>query len=123
VSASLPERLRIADLSGHRVALWGWGHEGHAAYRALRARLPAQPLTLFCNVDEAGEAADLGDALLSIEYEASGERLAQFDAVIKSPGISPYKPEAAFAAQCGTRFLGGTALWFAERADADGEVA
>ena len=42
---------------------------------------------------------------------------------MKSPGISPYKPEAAFAAQRGTRFLGGTALWFAERADASGEVA
>jgi UDP-N-acetylmuramoylalanine--D-glutamate ligase len=123
VSASLPERLRIADLSGRRVALWGWGHEGRAAYTALRARLPAQPLTLFCNAAEAIDAAGLGDALLSIEREASGERLAQFEAVIKSPGISPYKPEAEFAAQHGTRFPGGTALWFAERADADGEVA
>ena len=123
MSASLPERLRIADLSGRRVALWGWGHEGRAAYTALRARLPAQPLTLFCNPAEAIDAAGLGDALLSIERETSGERLAQFEAVIKSPGISPYKPEAEFAAQRGTRFLGGTALWFAERADADGEVA
>ncbi|QNN48222.1 UDP-N-acetylmuramoyl-L-alanine--D-glutamate ligase [Thermomonas brevis] len=115
--------MRIADLSGRRVALWGWGHEGRAAYTALRARLPAQPLTLFCNAAEAIDAAGLGDALLSIERETSGERLAQFEAVIKSPGISPYKPEAEFAAQRGTRFLGGTALWFAERADADGEVA
>lgn len=119
---SLPERLRIADLAGHRLALWGWGREGHAAYRALRARLPAQPLTLFCNEAEAAEAIGLGDPLLSIEHAASGERLAAFDVVIKSPGISPNKPEAVFAAQRGTRFLGGTALWFAEHADAAGEV-
>ncbi len=121
--ASLPERLRIADLAGRRLALWGWGHEGRAAYRVLRARLPSQPLTLFCSAAEAVEVAALGDSLLAIEHVADGERLAAFDVVLKSPGISPNKPEAVFAAQQGTRFLGGTALWFAERADAAGEVA
>ena len=121
--ASLPERLRIADLSGRRVALWGWGHEGRAARAALRARLPQQAITLFCSEAEAAEVVALGDPLLSIEHAATGERLAAFDVVVKSPGISPYKPEAAHAAQRGTRFIGGTALWFAERADAAGEVA
>lgn len=123
MSASLPEHLRIADLAGRRLALWGWGHEGRAAYRVLRARLPSQPLTLFCSDAEAVEVAALGDPLLAIEHVADGERLAAFDVVVKSPGISPNKPEAVFAAQRGTRFLGGTALWFAERADAAGEAA
>ena len=121
--ASLPERLRIADLAGRRVALWGWGHEGRAAHAALRTRLPAQPLTLFCSETEAADVAALGDPLLSIEHAATGERLAAFNVVVKSPGISPYKPDAAFAAQQGTRFIGGTALWFAERADAAGDLA
>ena len=121
--ASLPERLRIADLAGRRVALWGWGHEGRAAHAALRTRLPAQPLTLFCSETEAADVAALGDPLLSIEHAATGERLAAFDVVVKSPGISSYKPEAVHAAQQGTRFIGGTALWFAERADAAGDLA
>lgn len=123
MSVSLPERLRIADLSGRRVALWGWGHEGRAAYTALRTRLPDQPLTLFCSETEAAEAAGLGDPLLTVDHAPSGERLAVFEVVVKSPGISPYKPEAESAAQRGTRFLGGTALWFAERADAIGDIA
>lgn len=123
MSASRPEALRIADLAGRRVALWGWGHEGKAAHAALRARLPGQPLTLFCGPDEAADAAALGDPLLALDHAATGERLAAFEVVVKSPGISPYRPEATFAAQCGTRFLGGTALWFAERADADGAIA
>ena len=110
--------LSIAQLDGLRVALWGWGREGRAAYRALRRRLPALSLTLFCSAEELGETQALGDSLLTAETEATAERLAAFDVVIKSPGISPSKPEAIEAAQRGTRFIGGTALWFAEHADA-----
>lgn len=123
MSASLSEPLRIADLAGRRVALWGWGQEGRAAYRALRSRLPEQTLTLFCRADEAAEAEALGDPWLRLEPVVSAERLAAFEVVVKSPGISPYRPEAEAAAQRGTRFLGGTALWLAERADADGAIA
>lgn len=117
MTALLPETLRFRDLEGRRVALWGWGHEGHAAYRALRARLPEQALALFCSDVEAIEAAALGDPLLHVEQAATSERLAAFEVVVKSPGISPNKPEAQAAAAAGTRFVGGTALWFAERAD------
>jgi len=108
----------IAQLESRRVALWGWGREGRAAYRALRRRLPTLPLTLFCSAEELGEAHALGDALLVADTEASAERLSAFDVVIKSPGISPYKPEALAAAERGTRFIGGTTLWFAEHAGA-----
>lgn len=115
--------MRISQLEGRRVALWGWGREGRAAYHALRARLPAQALTLFCNDAEAAEARALGDARLALETQADAARLAAFEVVIKSPGISPYRPEAQAAAARGTRFLGGTALWFAEHGGADGIAA
>lgn len=112
--------MRISQLEGRRVALWGWGREGRAAYHALRRRLPAQPLTLFCAPGEAGSAEALGDALLSVETDASAGRLSAFDVVVKSPGISPYRPEALVAAHAGTAFIGGTALWFGERAGEGG---
>lgn len=114
--------MRISQLEGCRVALWGWGREGRAAYGAIRSRLPTLPLTLFCSTDEAREASSFGDALLAVELEATGQRLAGFDVVVKSPGISPYKPEAQTAAARGTRFVGGTALWFGEHADLAGVV-
>src|SRR3546814_6397541 len=53
--------VRISQLEGKRVALWGWGREGRAAYRALRAR-DDQPATVgkrpgFGNGDSEGLAA------------------------------------------------------------------
>lgn len=120
--------MRISALEGQRVALWGWGREGRAAYQALRSPVPdaaghgaprfGGELTLLCTQQEAAEAAALGDPLLAVETDPTGEKLAAFDVVVKSPGISPYGEAAAFAAARGTRFVGGTALWFAERPDA-----
>ena len=112
----------IASLAGKRVALWGWGREGRAAHLAIRARLPQLVLALFCSESEAVDAAGLNDPLLAFEREATGEALSAFDVVVKSPGISPYTPEARSAAERGTRFVGGTGLWFAERAN-DGTMA
>jgi UDP-N-acetylmuramoylalanine--D-glutamate ligase len=110
--------VRRSQLDGRRVGLWGWGREGRAAYGAIRAQLPRLPLTLFCSATEALEAGAFDDALLAMETEATAARLAAFDVVVKSPGISPYKPEALAAAKQGTRFIGGTALWFAEHPQA-----
>lgn len=115
--------IRLSTLADRKVALWGWGREGRAAYRALRERDAGLALTLFCSPSEAGDARALGDPRLTIENEATAEKLAAFDVVVKSPGISPYKPEAQAAAARGTRFVGGTALWFGEHADAQGFVA
>jgi UDP-N-acetylmuramoylalanine--D-glutamate ligase len=110
--------VRISALEGSRVALWGWGREGRAAWHALHDR-GIGPLALFCNDADATEARAL-DPSLAIEPVASAGRLAAYDVVVKSPGISPYRPEAVAAAARGTRFIGGTALWFGERAGDDG---
>ncbi len=110
--------MRISTLEGKRLALWGWGREGRAAHQALRSRLPQQALTLFCSPEEAADARQLGDANLHFLHEASAEALARFDVVVKSPGISPYGEAAQEAARRGTRFIGGTGLWFAERGEA-----
>lgn len=100
------------------MALWGWGREGQAAFAALR-ELPGGPaaLTLFCAAEEAAQARAAGDGMV-VETEVTAERLADFDVVVKSPGISAYRPELLEAQARGTRFVGGTALWFAARPDA-----
>ncbi|GIX34305.1 MAG: UDP-N-acetylmuramoylalanine--D-glutamate ligase [Lysobacteraceae bacterium] len=97
------------------MALWGLGREGRAAWRALRARFPDQPLTVFCPESEHAAAAALADPRLTVRGEPDAEALAGFEVVIKSPGISAYRPELAEAAARGTQFTSGTALWFAEQ--------
>lgn len=107
--------LRIADLAGKRVAIWGFGREGKAAISAIRSRLPALPLTLFCSTAEVSAALAF-DAALTVRGEEPGaEALAAFDVVVKSPGISAYKPALLAAAESGLQVTSGTALWFAER--------
>jgi len=110
--------LDIDGLAGHAVALWGWGREGRAAWRAIRARLPELPLTVFGTMDEAASAQALADPRLTFETDASGARLGAFGIVVKSPGISPCLPAAMEARAQGTRFIGGTGMWFAAHADA-----
>ena len=57
--------INIDALRDRRVALWGWGREGRAAWRTLHDRGIA-PLALFCNAAEAAEAQAL-DPVLRIE--------------------------------------------------------
>ncbi|RXR08574.1 UDP-N-acetylmuramoyl-L-alanine--D-glutamate ligase [Pseudoxanthomonas composti] len=114
--------MRVSQLEGRRLALWGWGREGRAAYRVLRGRFPTQPLTLFCSAAEADEVAALADPALQVRLEATGQALAAFEVVVKSPGISPYGEAAAHAVARGTALIGGSTLWFGERANAQGIV-
>lgn len=114
--------MRISQLEGRRVALWGWGREGRAAFAVLRQRLPALALTLFCPEAEAAAARAEAGSALRVRSDTSGETLAAFEVVIKSPGISPYGEAAVAAAARGTQFIGGTSLWFSEHADAEGTV-
>lgn len=114
--------MRISQLEGKRVALWGWGREGRAAFGVLQQRLPALPLTLFCPEAEAAGAREETHGALTVRSDVTGEALAAFEVVIKSPGISPYGEAALHASARGSRFIGGTSLWFAEHADAQGVV-
>jgi UDP-N-acetylmuramoyl-L-alanine---L-glutamate ligase len=107
--------MRLADLGDRRVAIWGFGREGKAALAALRSRLPQARFTVFCS---EAEAADASGAAIAITSPPDAAALGAFDVVIKSPGISAYRPEIIEAQHNGTLFTSGTALWFAEHPEA-----
>jgi len=125
--------LHLTDLADARVAVWGYGREGRAALATLRRRFPGKEVTLFCTAEEAngigdqfsnarhsGESRDdeQEQAVRIVTSPPTAADLFDFDVVIKSPGISPYKPPVPEAEARGVRFTSGSALWFAEHANA-----
>ena len=107
--------MRFAELETRDVAIWGCGREGRAALAALRRRFADKPLTLYCKAGEIEAARDLIDGNVRvIEAAPDAGALSSHDVVIKSPGISAYRPEILAAMERGTRFTSGTALWFGE---------
>jgi UDP-N-acetylmuramoylalanine--D-glutamate ligase len=107
--------LKISELEGKRLAIWGYGREGRAALAALRWRLPGQPVTVFCNDAEAVSLRAMEDPALNVDTGVvEGDLLSEFEFVIKSPGISPYTSPVVDAQLHGTQFIGGTTLWFGE---------
>src|SRR3954468_22598562 len=110
--------MRWADLTGRRVAVWGFGREGRAALNALLRHLPGQGVDLYCAPDEVAAASAAFPAVAVHGTPPDAATLGRYDVVIKSPGISAYKPELLDAQARGTRFTSGTALWFAAHADA-----
>ncbi|MDE1885566.1 MAG: UDP-N-acetylmuramoyl-L-alanine--D-glutamate ligase [Xanthomonadaceae bacterium] len=105
--------MRMHDLVDARVAVWGYGREGRAALAALRRRFPHKQLTLLCAADERAHVSD--DANLDVITGTVAARTLQtFDVIVKSPGISPYKPPISEAVAAGVKFTSATALWFAE---------
>lgn len=109
--------MRFAELEHANVAVWGCGREGRSVLAAWRRRFRGKPLTVYCKPDEAALARHAGIANV-IDAPPDVAALSAHDVVVKSPGISAYRPEILAARERGTRFTSGTALWFGENPDA-----
>ena len=96
--------------STRSVAIWGYGREGHAALAWMRERYPACPVTILN--DAALSDAPAGVPVLTGEDASKALTAGRFEVVIKSPGVSLYRPEIAAARAKGVRFTSGVNLWF-----------
>jgi UDP-N-acetylmuramoyl-L-alanine---L-glutamate ligase len=102
-----------SDLRGARVGVWGLGVEGAASLARLRT-LGVEPVL----VDDRPPPGDV-DGLQVFATAASGlAALKHCDVVVKSPGISRYRPEVAELEDRGIPVAGGLGLWLQE-ADRD----
>jgi UDP-N-acetylmuramoyl-L-alanine---L-glutamate ligase len=96
--------LRAAALGGARVGVWGLGKEGQATVRKLRA-LAIDPVLVDDSPNEGGVLPTARGGLEALERCA---------VVIKTPGISPYRPEADELRKAGVTLAGGLGLWMNE---------
>jgi UDP-N-acetylmuramoylalanine--D-glutamate ligase len=105
-------KLSWSDLAGARVGIWGLGREGHANLRKLLA-LGVEPVL----VDDrpAGSALSIpGGRPVLATGDGGLAALQRCDVVVKTPGLSRYRPEVAQLSAAGIPVVGGLGLWLAE---------
>ena len=96
-------------LANAAVGVWGLGVEGQASVRRLRS-IGREPVL----VDDAPASPSI-DGLEVMATDAGGlAALAGCDVVVKSPGISRYRPEVARLEESGVVVCGGLGLFMAE---------
>jgi UDP-N-acetylmuramoylalanine--D-glutamate ligase len=106
--------VRQADLIGRKIGILGLGREGQAAREFLRSVVPELELALISEAPpERSVAAQLGEKDRLITGPLSGARLEQFDLLVRSPGISPYRSSIQAAMQAGVAITTPSNLWFA----------
>ncbi|ARN80151.1 UDP-N-acetylmuramoyl-L-alanine--D-glutamate ligase [Methylocystis bryophila] len=98
------------------IAIWGAGREGAAALAYIKTHRPDAAITVLNDspLSAAALAALEGASVLIGAEAASALSAGMFDVVIKSPGVSPYRPEVETAKQRGVDFTSVTNLWFEE---------
>jgi UDP-N-acetylmuramoyl-L-alanine---L-glutamate ligase len=93
--------VKFSELEGRTVAVWGLGRETLAFRDQLAQRLPSARINFV--IDDDTPAADAEGAI------------AAADVLVRSPGVSIYKPLIQDAVRNGKTVTTATALWLAER--------
>ena len=106
--------MRVADLGSKRVAVWGLGREGRAAFEFLRKHHPALRLMLLDDRPEARIPQEYDNVASAFGAQRIANALRKIDVVIKSPGVSLYRDDIQSASNDGVKITSLLNLWFAE---------
>ena len=110
--------LRFSELDGANIGVWGAGREISSLAAQLARHLPrARIAVVALDSDPGGDVCGtLGapDAHLATGAEIVGA-LAGCELVVRSPGVSIYRPELCALRAAGIPVTTATALWLAER--------
>ncbi len=93
--------MKFSELDGKRIALWGVGRETTAFREQLERRLPSAEIS-----------AVIDDSTPEPEARVA---IADADVLVRSPGVSIYKPLIQDAIADGKTVTTATGLWLAER--------
>jgi UDP-N-acetylmuramoyl-L-alanine---L-glutamate ligase len=102
-------------LNCKHVLLWGYGREAKAAYAYLKANNPAA--RIYVLDDKASSITDIAADIALVDPARTVSDLAAeygLDLVIKSPGISMYRPEFATFQTLGIPVTSGTEIWLSQ---------
>ncbi len=106
--------MRVRDLTGRSVVVWGYGMEGRASVRLLLRHARPAKLTVVVDGDEVPVMDSEFDDV-AVVRSSNNVVVRGVEVIVKSPGVSPYHgPFADAVAGRDVLVTGGTALWFAE---------
>ncbi|MGW5670026.1 UDP-N-acetylmuramoyl-L-alanine--D-glutamate ligase [Micromonospora sp. NPDC003776] len=111
--------MRLSDLRGRHVAVWGAGREGRAAVTAIAAHGPADLVAVddSANFLSLPWEGPLAEAAPLVTGEEGFARLAAAEVVVRSPGVPSTHPWMVELRRRGVTVTQGSALWMADHAD------
>ncbi|HSM68481.1 MAG TPA: UDP-N-acetylmuramoyl-L-alanine--D-glutamate ligase [Xanthomonadales bacterium] len=104
--------MLISELRDLNIAVLGAGREGRSAIRWLRKEFPDKTLTVY---DEAEPSLEKDSLSMVVTGALDARKLQAHDLLIRSPGISPYRPALR---EAGVQCTSTSSLWFAAHPDA-----
>jgi UDP-N-acetylmuramoylalanine--D-glutamate ligase len=110
--------VRFSELDGAAVGVWGAGREIRSLADQLARRLPTARIAVAAfdvqPATEVRETLEAGGTRLVTSAEAVAE-LGGCDVIVRSPGVSIYRPELRALRETGVPVTTATGLWLAER--------
>lgn len=112
--------MKLSELAGRRVIVWGAGREGRAAARAVRAAGVADVVAVTDTEPDPETASTWASTGLAdvavLAGDAGRARLGTCEVLVLSPGVSRYRDEVLDAERRGVVVTNGTELFLAQRA-------
>lgn len=109
--------MRLRELAGRNVVVWGSGLEGVAAANAALRQGAEVRIAVDDAADGPAEVATReGDVVKAVYGEAASAALLDAGVVIRSPSIPPANPTLRRLADRGVPMTTGPALWLEEHA-------
>jgi UDP-N-acetylmuramoylalanine--D-glutamate ligase len=111
--------MKLTEFEGNRVAILGAGREGQAAWRYLRRELPDLSLTI---ISESPPDRVFAEQLTArdtiITRPLASASLRDYDILVRSPGISPYRNSIRRAQRARVRVTSASSIWFSNHPEA-----
>lgn len=106
--------MRFSELDGRSIGLWGAGLETTSFAHIAAVALPRTRIAVIVLEDDTDSTAFAPDATV-VDASLAVDALSRCDVLVRSPGVSIYRPELTELAQRGLPITTPTGLWLAER--------
>ncbi len=109
-------RVRFSELEGRRIGVWGAGREITSLARQVASRLADAHIAVaaFDAIPERDLAQLAMPAAKVVLAADAAAALGDCDVIVRSPGVSLYRPELQILREAGVPITTATGLWLAE---------